>query len=130
MTERLDRIEAILLQLSQRQDRFQVQLEQSTQQLSQRQDRFQVQLEQFNQQTRQLIQDTARDLVSLLSTLASDLDALNANVNAYIAQSNAFLASEQRDRAEFRQQMVGLQTETRNILRELAQRRQSQNGDE
>jgi hypothetical protein len=67
----------------------------------------------------------------MASGLSSDIDALSSNVNAYIAQSTAFLAAEQRDRSEFRQQMIGLQTETRNILRELANlRRQSGNGNQ
>lgn len=92
------------------------------------QQRTQQQLDQFREQINQEFQQQAEELVSFLSSLAHDLDALSSNVNAYIAQSTAFLASEQRDRAEFRQQMIGLQTETRNILRELADLRRREQG--
>ena len=61
------------------------------------------------------------------------LDALVAQVNAYVVQSNATmlqlnvgLAGEAQARAEFRQQMIGLQMEVRNILRELADLRRQQ----
>jgi len=54
----------------------------------------------------------------------TQLDVLTAQVNAYVVQSNASLAAEAQARAEFRQQMIGLQTEVRNILRELADLRQ------
>lgn len=69
------------------------------------------------------------DLVSQQVTLSLELQTLTANVNAHIAQTTSFLAAEQRDRAAFRSAMIGLQTETRNILQELAHlRRQQQNG--
>lgn len=123
MSERLDRVEAILEQLAERQNRFQQQLEAT------------------NQQTRSVIRETAEDVVNMIGSLAesqtqtqaqldatqAQLDALSAHVAAYIAQSSAFLAAERLDRAEFRQQMVGLQTETRNILRELADMRRQGN---
>lgn len=118
MTERLDRIEAIL------------------EQLAQRQNVFQQQLELFTQQSRALVQESTDDVVSMIGSLSdsqaqtqAQLDALSAHVSAYIAQSSAFLAVERQDRAEFRQQMIGLQTETKNILRELSDtRRQQDNG--
>lgn len=109
MTERLDRIESLLVGLAERQVTFQQQLEQS------------------HGEARTDISD----VVDMIGSLSHDLDALSSNVNAYIAQSTAFLAAEQRDRSDFRQQMVGLQTETRNILRELADlRRQHGNGNQ
>lgn len=114
----LDDIKAILRQVAENQ---------ATQQ--QQQQRTQEQIEQLATSVQGTIQDTASDVVSMIGSLAHDMDALSSNVNAYIAQSTAFLAAEQRDRSEFRQQMVGLQTETRNILRELADlRRQQENG--
>lgn len=65
----------------------------------------------------------------------AQLDAFAAQVNAYVVQSNATLlqlsaglSEEAQARAEFRQQMVGLQTEVRNILRELAAMRRPGNG--
>jgi ABC-type transporter Mla subunit MlaD len=80
-----------------------------------------------DQSTRRAIDEVA----GLIESLAPNFDALSAHVNAYIAQSTACLATQQRDRAEFRQQMLELQTETRNILRELAdQRCQQRNGHE
>ncbi len=170
MTERLDRIEAILEHVAERQgqmqsqqdrmqsqqdrmqsqqdrfqqqleetqqqsrqqqDRFQQQLEETQQQSRQQQDRFQQQLEETQQQSRSWVSELAADVVGMISSLAENqaqtqmqLDALSAHVSAYIAQSSAFLAVERLDRAEFRQQMLGLQSETRNILRELADRRQ------
>ncbi len=152
MTERLDRIEAILEHVAERQgqmqsqqdrmqsqqdrmqsqqDRFQQQLEETQQQSRQQQDRFQQQLEESRQQSRSWVSELAADVVGMISSLAENqaqtqmqLDALSAHVSAYIAQSSAFLAVERLDRAEFRQQMLGLQSETRNILRELADRRQ------
>jgi hypothetical protein len=109
MTERLDRIESLLLGLTERQVTFQQQIEQSHQE----------------------VRANIVDVVGMVGILSSDIDALSSNVNAYIAQSTAFLAAEQRDRSEFRQQMIGLQTETRNILRELANLRwQSGNGNQ
>jgi len=111
MTERLDRIEQIL------------------EALAASQERSQGQIEQLATSVQVSIQESASDVVSMIGSLGHDIDALSSNVNAYIAQSTAFLAAEQRDRSEFRQQMVGLQTETRNILRELADlRRQQSNG--
>jgi hypothetical protein len=56
------------------------------------------------------------------------LDALTAQVTAYIAQSAASLAAEAQNRSDFQRQMLGLQTEVRNILRELADLRQKGNG--
>lgn len=103
-TDRLDRIERILENLAVSQDRTQGQIDQLA----------------------ASVQATAVDTMSMIGSLAHDIDALSSNVNAYIAQSTAFLAAEQRDRSEFRQQMVGLQTETRNILRELADMRRQQ----
>lgn len=108
MTERLDRIEAIL------------------ERLAERQDRTQQQLDQFQGEVRAFVQEAAEDITGLMASLANDLDALGSQVNAYIAQSNANLAAERLGRAEFRRQMIGLQTETRNILRELADMRQQQ----
>lgn len=71
----------------------------------------------------------------MIGSLAHDIDATNANLNGliaqssgFIAQANALLVSEQRDRSEFRRQMLGLQSETRNILRELADLRRQQQG--
>ncbi len=145
MTERLDRIEAILEHVAERQgqmqsqqdrmqsqqDRFQQQLEETQQQSRQQQDRFQQQLEETQQQSRSWVSELAADVVGMISSLAENqaqtqmqMDALSAHVSAYIAQSSAVLAVERLDRAEFRQKMLGLQSETRNILRELADRRQ------
>jgi uncharacterized membrane-anchored protein YhcB (DUF1043 family) len=118
MTERLDRIEGILERVAERQDR-----------LTEQQARTQQQLDQFRVEVRASVQEAAEDITGLLASLANDLDALSAQVNAYIVQSSANLAAERQDRAEFRRQMIGLQTETRNILRELADmRRQQGNG--
>lgn len=58
----------------------------------------------------------------------TQIDALAAQVVAYITQATANLASEAQSRAEFRQEMIGLQTEVRNILRELADLRRQGNG--
>jgi uncharacterized membrane-anchored protein YhcB (DUF1043 family) len=111
MSERLDRVETIL------------------ERLAERQDRTQQQLDQFRVEVRASVQESAADITGLMASLANDLDALSAQVNTYIVQSSANLAAERQDRAEFRRQMIGLQTETRNILRELADmRRQQGNG--
>jgi hypothetical protein len=59
----------------------------------------------------------------------AQLDAITAQVNAYVVQSNTSLAAEAQARAEFRQQMIELQTEVRNILRELADLRQQKSED-
>lgn len=133
MTERLDRVEAILERLAERQDQMQVQQDRMQVQqdrMQVQQDRFQQQLEETRHQSRSLVSELAEDVVSMISSLAENqtqtqmqLDALSAHVSAYIAQSSAFLAVERHDRGEFRQQMIGLQTETRNILRELADMR-------
>jgi len=126
-----DDIRDILRQTAERQLAFQEQQNRTQQQLDQlarSQEESQRQLTEFRSEVNQEFQQQAEELVGFLSSLAHDLDTLNSNVNAFIAQSTSFLASEQRDRAEFRQQMVGLQTETRNILRELADLRRQQQG--
>ena len=109
MTDRLDRIEAILESLAVKQTATAEQIERLASNVS------------------AAIEESAADVVSMIGSLAQDVDVISANVNAYIAQSTASLAAEQRDRSEFRQQMIGLQTETRNILRELADLRKQGN---
>jgi DNA repair exonuclease SbcCD ATPase subunit len=89
MTERLDRIEAILGRLAERQEQTQ------------------RQLDQFRGEVRASVQEAAADITELMASLANDLDALGSQVNAYIAQSTANLAVEGLDRAEFRRQMMG-----------------------
>lgn len=110
MTDRLDRIETIL------------------ERLAERQDRTQVQLDQFRVEVRASVAEAAEDITGLMISLANDIDGLSAQVNAYIVQSSANLAAERQDRSEFRRQMIGLQTETRNILRELADMRRGGGG--
>lgn len=109
MTDRLDRIEAILESLAVKQTATAEQIERLASNVS------------------AAIEESAADVVSMIGSLAQDVDVISANVNAYIAQSTASLAAEQRDRSEFRQQMIGLQTETRNILKELADLRKQGN---
>lgn len=86
--------------------------------------------EHFNRIDEMLERLTQRQLESQeqINALAAQVNALSALMTANIAQSNAFLATEQRERSEFRQQMLGLQSETRNILMELADLRRQQRG--
>lgn len=126
MSERLDRLESIVLELATSQIQTQRSIEALGEQIGQ--------LAEADRQQREELRDNIRDVVSmigsvggLVESVSSDLDALSANVNAYISQSTAFLAAEQRDRSEFRQQMIGLQTESRNILQELAELRRQGN---
>ncbi|MBD2092573.1 hypothetical protein H6F67_22245 [Microcoleus sp. FACHB-1515] len=122
---RLDRVEAILADLATSQQQFQQELEAERQQRQQ-------QVEAERQQRLEFRSDyeaSIADLVSQTTEMRLELSTLAANVNAYIAQSTSFLAAEQPDRAQFRSAMLGLQTETRNILLELANmRRRSSNG--
>jgi uncharacterized protein YutE (UPF0331/DUF86 family) len=125
MTERLDRIEGILERLAERQDRFQEQLQESS------------------QQSRTQLSESSEDVVGMIGSISQEvenlaavqrntqlqIDALAATVTAYVSQSTASRAAEAQERSEFLRQMLGLQTETRNILRELADmRRQQGNG--
>lgn len=55
------------------------------------------------------------------------LNALASQFTAFVAQVTADRAAETQSRDEFRQQMIGLQTESRNILKFLMER-QSQPG--
>ena len=130
-----DEIRDILRQSAEQQLRTQQNIDRLADQLNQAQTTTQQNIDRLAERMDDLagwsdaeLQRLAEETVSMISSLAHDLDALSSNVNAYITQSIAFLAAEQRDRAEFRQQMIGLQTETRNILRELADLRRQQQG--
>lgn len=123
--------------LTEKQDRSQQQLDQ----LVERQDRSQQadllgrKINGLGDTIRQKRQSLTENLAGILNSLTHDINATTTNLNGLIgqsseftAQTNALMVSEQRDRAEFRRQMLGLQTETRNILRELTDLRRQQQG--
>jgi hypothetical protein len=88
-------------------------------------DRIQEDMEARQQQTQAAI-DAVTAQISALTALAT---ADRAIIAADRAQVMADRAAEAQARADFITQMVGLQTEVRNILRELADmRRQQGNG--
>lgn len=61
----------------------------------------------------------------------TQIDALTAQIQALTAQMTSNYAAEAQTRAEFQRQMLGLQQESRNILRELAdlRRQERSNGE-
>ena len=134
MTERLDRIERMLESLAANQ------IEERDRRLELREDieiLFQAQVQsQENWEARQ--QRMQEDWEARQRMTQANIDAINAQISTLTAlatadraQVMADRAAEAQARADFIAQMVGLQTEVRNILRELAEmRRQQGNGNQ
>ncbi|NJL20119.1 MAG: hypothetical protein HC895_03645 [Leptolyngbyaceae cyanobacterium SM1_3_5] len=79
------------------------------------------------------MRESIPDLTQMVGTVLMSLDEFSAELRSIFSSDAASRASERlaetRIRNEFRTAMLGLQTETRNILRELAElRQQRQNG--
>lgn len=124
---RLDRIERILEaiasnQLEERDRRLE--LREDLEILYQRQQQFQDELEAFR-----LRQEQTQSQVDITT---AQLQTLSAEISILQSQWIANYAAEAQARTEFRQQMLGLQAETRNILREMAdlRRQERRNGGE
>lgn len=139
MTERLDRIERMIESLAANQ------IEEREQRLALREDiEILFRSQQQSQENWELRQQQAQEdwearhrqtqaaieaVTAQISALTAQSTADRAMINADRAQVMADRAAEAQARADFIAQMVGLQTEVRNILRELADmRRQQGNG--
>lgn len=123
--DRLDRIERILEGLATQQLQTQEQLDA----IATRQDRSQRQIDELGQ----ILRESIPDLTEMVGTVLNSLDEFSAELRAIFSSDAASRAAERlaetRLRNEFRSTMLGLQTETRSILRELAEmRQQRQNG--
>jgi len=123
--DRLDRIERILEGLATNQLQTQEQLDA----IATRQDRSQRQIDELGQ----ILRESIPDLTEMVGTVLNSLDEFSAELRSIFSSDAASRAAERlaetRLRNEFRSTMLGLQTETRSILRELAEmRQQRQNG--
>ena len=122
MTERLDRIEQMIESLAANQteerDR-RLELREDIEILFRGTQQIQENWELRQQQTQAAIEAVTAQISALAATSAADRAMLTADR----AQVMAGRAAEAQARAEFIGQMVGLQTEVRNILRELADMR-------
>lgn len=111
--DRLDRIERILESVAANQQQMQVQQQQTQRQLD---------------ELKQIVRESIPDLTEMVGSVLMNLDEFSAELRAIFSSDAASRASERlaetRIRNEFRTAMLGLQTETRNILRELAELRQ------
>lgn len=133
MTE-LDEIRAILHDVATNQRQMQRQQQQTDDRIAaiaQQQQQTQRQIDELGQ----VLRETVPDLTEMVGTVLNSLDEFSAELRSIFASDNASRAAdrlaETRLRNEFRSTMLGLQSETRNILRELAEmRRQNDNGDQ
>lgn len=111
MTE-LDEVRAILLQTAQQQQRTQQQLDQLSSNVA---------------AMSQILKESIPDLTEMVGTVLQNLDVHSAELGATFAADKADRAadrvSEARMRNEFRSAIIGIQSESRNILRELAELR-------
>ena len=109
---RLDRIERILENVAANQQQMQLQQQQTQRQLDELQ---------------QIVRESIPDLTEMVGTVLMSLDEFSAELRSIFSSDAASRAAERltetRIRNEFRTAMLGIQTETRNILRELAELR-------
>ncbi len=114
MTERLDRIERMIESLA-------------SNQIDERDRRHELREDiEIMFRVQQQTQANVDAVAAQLSGLAAQATADRAIIAADRAQVMADRAAEAQARAEFITQMVGLQTEVRNILRELADMRRQE----
>jgi chromosome segregation ATPase len=121
--DRLDRIERILESVAANQQQMQLQQQQTDQQIAaiaERQQQTQRQIDELGQ----ILRESIPDLTEMVGTVLMSLDEFSAELRSIFSSDAASRAAERlaetRVRNEFRAAMLGLQTETRNILRELA----------
>jgi phage-related minor tail protein len=78
----------------------------------------------------ELLEQRLMQTQNQIEAIAAQLQVLTADVTATQSQWVANYAAEAQSRAEYQRQMLGLQQESRNILRELAdlRRQQHRNG--
>jgi len=93
----------------------------------------QMQTQRNIDELRQILRESISDLAATVERVQMNLDEFSAELRSIFASDSASRAAERlaetRVRNEFRSAMLGLQTETRSILRELAElRQQRQNG--
>jgi predicted TIM-barrel fold metal-dependent hydrolase len=125
----LDEIRAILRDVAVTQQQMQVQQQQMQQQVQVQQQQTQRNIDELGQ----ILRESIPDLTEMVGTVLMSLDEFSAELRSIFASDSASRAAERlaetRVRNEFRSAMLGLQTETRSILRELAElRQQRQNG--
>jgi response regulator of citrate/malate metabolism len=120
----LDEIKAILRALAERQTATQHQLDQ----LIERQNSTQHQLDHLTG----IVESSIPDLTEMVGSVLSGLDEYTAEMRAIQTADRSDRASERlmevRARNEFRSDMRGLQNESRNLLRELADLRRQDRG--
>jgi hypothetical protein len=124
----LNDIKAILRTLAEQQLRTQNQLDDLRDTMAGQQANSQRQIDDL----REILQTSIPDLTDMVGTVLHNMDEQMAEFRATIAADRADRTAERlaetRARSDFRAEMRGLQTESRNLLRELADLRRQDPG--
>lgn len=129
--DRLDRIEQILESLAQQTVQRQALVDRqldalAANQLEERDRRLEL------REDLEILEQRLMQTQNQIDAIAAQLQVLTADISASQSQWTANYAAEAQSRADYQRQMLGLQQESRNILRELAQlrRQERRNGGE